>query len=201
MYAYIIGALASCSKDSIVLENNGIGYNINVPATVINGGISVGDELKIYTYLSVREDAMQLFGFLSQDDLDLFKLLLGVSGIGPKGALGILSGLTADELRFAVLSDDSASISKAPGIGKKTAQKIILELKDKLNLTDAFEKKAANVSSAGGLVSGSAQSEAVLALTALGYPDAQALKAVKEAAKSTDIEDVEKLLKAALKEL
>ena len=115
---------------------------------------------------------MQLFGFLSKDDLQMFRLLLGVNGIGPKAALGVLAGLTADELRFAVLSDDAKTISKAPGIGKKTAQKLILELKDKLKLEDAFEKKLAHEQEAAA-ISGTnildGSKEAVEALVALGY--------------------------------
>ena len=130
----------------------------------------------------------------------IFRMRLLVSGIGPKGALGVLSGLSADELRFAVLTGDAAALAKAPGIGKKTAQKIILELKDRLNLQDVVEKKldSANVSAA---PKGSAQSEAVLALVALGYGNAEALKAVRKAAEKTGADDVEALLKAALREM
>ena len=145
---------------------------------------------------------MQLYGFLTRDDLRMFRMLLGVNGIGPKAGLGILSALTADELRFAVLADDAASIAKAPGIGKKTAQKLILELKDKLNLEDAFEQKLAN--QAAGDISaadtGSQVQEAVQALTALGYPGTDALRAVKkvEGAESMTVEEI---LKAALKKM
>lgn len=146
---------------------------------------------------------MQLFGFLSKDDLQMFRLLLGVNGIGPKAALGVLAGLTADELRFAVLSDDAKTISKAPGIGKKTAQKLILELKDKLKLEDAFEKKLAHEQEAAA-ISGTnildGSKEAVEALVALGYSSTDALRAVR---KVTDVppDDVEAILKAALKNL
>ena len=131
----------------------------------------------------------------------MFRLLLGVNGIGPKAALGVLAGLTADELRFAVLSDDAKTISKAPGIGKKTAQKLILELKDKLKLEDAFEKKLAHEQEAAA-ISGTnildGSKEAVEALVALGYSSTDALRAVR---KVTDVppDDVEGLLKAALK--
>ena len=100
--------------------------------------------MKVHTYFSVREDAMKLYGFRAKDDLQMFKLLLGVNGVGPKAALGVLAGITADELRFAILSDDVKTLSKAPGIGKKTAQKLILELKDKMKLEDAFELKLAH---------------------------------------------------------
>lgn len=113
-----------------------MGYNIFMPMSRAEAGLRRGDEVKIHTHLNVKEDAMQLFGFLSRDELNTFRLLLGVNGIGPKAALGILSGLSPDELRFAVLADDAKTISRAPGVGKKTAQKLILELKDKLNLQE-----------------------------------------------------------------
>ena len=113
-----------------------MGYNIFMPMSRAEAGLRRGDEVKIHTHLNVKEDAMQLFGFLTKDDLEIFKLLIGVSGIGPKGGLNILSYLSGDELRFAVLSGDAKAISKAPGIGKKTAEKLIIELKDKLNVDD-----------------------------------------------------------------
>ncbi|MDD3339985.1 MAG: Holliday junction branch migration protein RuvA [Lachnospiraceae bacterium] len=202
MIAYIIGTVAEVGENKIILENNHMGYNIFVPSTMLGSQLRMGDEVKVYTYLNVKEDAMQLYGFLSKDDLEVFQLLLGVNGIGPKGALGILSGLTADELRFAVLADDAVTISKAPGIGKKTAQKLILELKDKLNLQDAFEQKLANQAVAGPGQSGllDARGEAVEALTALGYSGADALRAVKLVDITEDM-DVEVILKLALKAL
>ena len=144
---------------------------------------------------------MQLYGFLTRDDLQMFKLLLGVTGIGPKAALGVLAGLTADELRFAVLSDDSRTISRAPGIGKKTAQKLILELKDKLSLEDAFDKKLAHVQEEtvqANNMDGSR--EAVEALVALGYSSTESLRAVRSVT-GVEPDDVEGLLKAALKNL
>ena len=202
MYAYIKGEVAEIDDSSSVIDNNGIGYNITVPGSVTDSGMNIGDEVKIYTHFAVREDAMQLYGFISKDDLFMFRLLLSVNGIGPKAACAILSGLSADDLRFAVLSDDAASIARAPGVGKKTAQKIILELKDKVDLGDAFELKAAhNEERASKNTASSAETEAVMALTALGYPNAQALKAVKSASKKQGASSVEDLLKAALKEL
>ncbi len=201
MYAYLKGEVVRIRDDSLVLDNNGIGYRILVPSSVLESGIRKGDEVLLYTYFAVREDAMLLYGFLSEDDLEMFRLLLGVSGIGPKGALGVMSGLTADTLRFAVLSGDAATIAKAPGIGKKTAQKIILELKDKVDLEDAFEKKVSHTEERAQAGDDSPEREAVLALTALGYSNAQALKAVRKAASYTEEITVEKLLKAALREM
>ena len=145
---------------------------------------------------------MQLYGFLKKDDLQMFKLLLGVNGVGPKAAMGVLSGITADELRFAVLSDDVKTLSKAPGIGKKTAQKLILELKDKLKLEDAFELKLAHEqekAEVSGDVSDGRQ-EAVAALVALGYSSTDALRAVRKVTEVSP-DDVEGLLKAALKNM
>lgn len=136
-----------------------------------------------------------------KDDLSMFKLLIGVNGVGPKGALGILSGISADELRFAVLSDDVKTISKAPGIGKKTAQKMILELKDKLKLEDAFEIKLAHQQEeaidAADLRD--SRQEAVEALVALGYSSADALRAVRKVPEDVPADDVEAILRAALK--
>ena len=154
--------------------------------------------MKLYTYLNVKEDALQLYGFLTRDDLEVFRLLIGVSGIGPKGALGILSGLTPDELRFAVMSNDVKAISAAPGIGKKTAEKLILELKDKLRIEDVLEHAASEGRSAGATAPGGAvATEAVQALVALGYGSTEALQAVKQVEISEDME-VEEVLKAAL---
>ena len=202
MYAYIKGEVVWIGDTGIVIDNNGIGYNITVPSSVTESGMGIGDEVKIYTHFAVREDAMQLYGFISKDDLTMFRLLLNVNGIGPKAACSILSGLSADDLRFAVLSDDAASIAKAPGVGKKTAQKIILELKDKVDLVDAFEQKAAhNEERASANTDNNAETEAVMALTALGYSNTQALRAVKNASKKQGVSSVEDLLKAALKEL
>ncbi|MCR5295183.1 MAG: Holliday junction branch migration protein RuvA [Lachnospiraceae bacterium] len=201
MYAYIKGVLKAVRPDSVVLDNHGIGYHILVPAHFAEG-LAAGDEVTAYTHFSVREDAMQLFGFRTEDELELFRLLLSVSGIGPKGALGVLTGMSADELRFAILSDDASSIAKAPGIGRKTAQKIILELKDKLDLEEAFEKKVQLTEEALADGKDSPESEAVLALAALGYPRGDALKAVRKVlGAGTDPLDVEAILKAALREL
>lgn len=201
MIGYIKGTVAELSADRLILENGGIGYEIFVPASVLDAGIRQGQELKVYTYLHVREDALQLFGFQSRDELQTYRLLLGVSGIGPKAAIGILSAMSVDTLRFAVLSDDAAAIAKAPGIGKKTAQKLILELKDKFSLEEAFEKKlAANQQDAAEPVSEDAASEAVQALVALGYSGTEALQAVRKVEGAADM-DTKAVLKAALKNL
>ena len=200
MIAFVRGTAVDMTENSVIVEAGGSGYEIYMTGTDLSQ-IHMGEEVKIHTYFNVREDAMQLYGFRSKDDLQMFKLLLGVNGVGPKAAVGVLAGITADELRFAILSDDVKTLSKAPGIGKKTAQKLILELKDKMKLEDAFELKLAHeqekaVAGLGEISDG--RQEAVEALVALGYSSTDALRAVR---KVTDVapDDVEGLLKAALK--
>ena len=203
MIAYLKGEVVEIEEEKLILECGDIGYNISMPASALDGTLRPGQEVKIHTHLHVREDAMQLYGFLTRDDLKMFRMLLGVSGIGPKAALGILSGLSADELRFAVLSDDIKTISRAPGVGKKTAQKMILELKDKLDLQEAFDTKTMHVQEASQAETGDlvdAKKEAVQALTALGYSGSEALRAVKQVDMSPDM-NVEEILKQALKKM
>lgn len=199
MIAYLKGDVAGIYEGQIVLEVGGIGYNIFMPQSSIDNIRGIGAELKIYTYLSVREDAMWLYGFLTKDDLDFFKLLIQVNGIGPKGALGILSVMSVDDLKFSILSSDSKTISKAPGIGAKTAQRIIIELKDKISLEETFEHKLSTVNDSEGDLTGIRQ-EAVEALCALGYSSTDALRACRQV-DIGDNDDVEKVLKSALKYL
>ena len=201
MISYIKGELTEVFEDTVVVETNGIGYNIRVPGSVLDRLPSVGRSVWIYTYLYVKEDAMNLFGFLNRDDLSVFKLLLNVSGIGPKGALAILSTIGPDDLRFAVLSEDVKTISSAPGIGAKTAKRLIIELKDKLKLAEVFETALANkekASSENDVML--ARNEAVEALVALGYASAQAMKAVQQV-ENAEEKDSEQILKEALKKL
>lgn len=200
MISYIRGELAAMEKDKVILDVQGIGYGIFMPARAMGMLPQIGNEVKIYTYLNVREDAMQLFGFLTRDDMEVFRLLIGVSGIGPKGGLGILSRLSADDLRYAVLSGDVKAISAAPGIGKKTAEKLIIELKDKLDLEDVLHHKAEETAASSfDTAAGEIQSQAVQALVALGYGSTESLKAVKKAGK--ELTTVEEVLKEALKHL
>lgn len=203
MIAYLKGIIAEVTPTRLVLEVNSIGYEIFISSREASELPGRGEEVKIYTYFNVREDAMQLFGFQSEDDLEMYKLLLNVNGVGPKAALGILSVLTADDVRFAVLSDDAKAIAKAPGIGMKTAKKLILELKDKFTLEEAFEKKLENGASGaepGAVVESDAKTEAIQALTALGYANSDALRAVRRAEITEDM-DTETILKLALKQL
>lgn len=179
MLSYVKGELEEIIGNTIVVENNGIGINIFVPATVLESLPSIGEEIKVYTYLYVREDAINVYGFLSRDDLNIFKMLITVNGIGPKGALGILSTISCNDLRYAVLSDDVATIKAAPGIGAKTAQKLIIELKDKIKLESeetAFIKINKTKSGGDELM---LKNDAIEALVALGFAQKEAIGAVK----------------------
>ena len=202
MISYIRGELAAVQEQKAIVEAGGIGYGIYMSQQTLSMLPAVGEEVKIHTYLNVREDAMQLYGFLTGDDLQVFRLLISVSGIGPKGGLGILAQLTPDELRFAVMSKDIKAISTAPGIGKKTAEKLIVELKDKLKIEDVLDHQveAANGADEDTVNAQGLQADAVQALTALGYGSTEALQAVRkvEMDESTTVED---LLKGALKYL
>ena len=202
MISYIRGTLAEKKEDSAVVEAHGVGYQIFVPVPVLSELPPLGESVKIYTYFSVREDGMSLFGFLSRQDLAMFKQLIGVNGIGPKSALGILSALRPDVLRMAVASGDAKTISRAPGVGPKTAQRIILDLKDKIRpedvLAGGLEESLAVPEEISGV--GQAGKEAVEALTALGYSAAEAAGAVKKV-KITEEMTAEDVLKGALRHL
>lgn len=200
MYSYIKGELVEIQPESIVVEAGQIGYEIRMPANMVGRLGGIGQSVKVYTYLHVKEDLMELYGFLSRDDLQVFRLLLGVNGIGPKGALAILTTLTPDDLRIAVLGEDAKAIAKAPGIGSKTAQRVILELKDRLSLVPV----AGNVSPAAQAISQDSSSavkaEAVQALVALGYSSSEAWKSVGKIELAPEM-TVEELLKLCLKQM
>ena len=202
MISYIRGELCDIEEQKAIVDVNGVGYGIYMPQLALSLLPPMGQQVKIHTYLNIREDAMQLFGFLTKEDLNVFRLLIGVNGIGPKAGLNILSCLSPDELRFAVLSGDAKAISATPGIGKKTAEKLILELKDKLNIEDMLEHAAhggdsEDLASGTDTASNTMQAEAVQALTALGYGSAESLRAVKKS--SPECSSVEDILKEALK--
>ena len=202
MYSYIKGTLEEVSEDLIVVENNGIGYNIRISARMLDALPARGEQVKIYTYLYVKEDAFSLFGFPSRDELEMFKLLINVSGIGPKGGLAFLSVLSANDLRFAIVAEDAKTISKAPGIGSKTAKRLIIELKDKIDLEAAIETgfEEMETPAAGGNSNNRIRKEASEALVALGYSATEASK-VLSGIEITEVDDVESVLKAALKNM
>ena len=175
MYSYIKGIVEEIYLDRIVLENNGIGYEINVSSFTAQS-VQKGKSAKIFTKLIVREDDMSLCGFASQRELEMFKLLTSVSKIGPKVGLGILSSATPPQLSAYILSEDIAKLSKCPGVGKKTAERIVLELKDKVD-KDMAEFEATLFNQA---PTGLELDEAVEALLALGYSSVEAKEAVQK---------------------
>lgn len=200
MIAYIKGILTDIADETIVVETAGIGYNIKVSANLIQMLPQTGNEVKIYTYTCVREDAFLLYGFLTRDDLEIFRKCITVNGIGPKGALAILSVMDADSLRFAIIAGDARAIAKAPGIGAKTAERLILDLRDKVKLEDTSIDGTAMVQAGLTETAGTQKKEAVEALVALGYSASEALNAVNRVDNLENL-DAESILKAALKQM
>lgn len=199
MIAYVNGIVEHVTEDNAVLDVNGIGYNVKISSNTASRLPGVGERVKLYTYTCVREDAFQLYGFLSRNDLEIFKQCITVSGIGPKGALAILSSLDADSLRFAILAGDAKAISKAPGIGAKTAERLILELKGKITAMDT--QIGQEIAAQGSVIADTPQKkEAMEALVALGYGQAEAMKAVN-AIDNIKALDSGAVLKAALKKM
>ncbi len=200
MIAYVNGIIDDISEENVIVDVGGIGYNVRISAATAEKLPGVGKQVKLYTYTSVREDAIQLFGFLSRNDLDIFRKCITVSGIGPKGALAILSVLDADSLRFAIVTGDAKAISKAPGIGAKTAERLILELKGKVQVEDTQLGQEINQSGESGVGENVQKREAVEALVSLGYGRAEAVKAVN-AIEGIESMDSGTMLKAALKKM
>lgn len=199
MIGFVNGSVEAIFEDRVLVNTGAIGYNIFVPTSVINS-IHNNEEVKLYTYLSVREDAMNLFGFLSSDELDMYKKLIGVSGIGPKAGLSILSVMSSIDLKYAIISGDHKQIAKAPGIGAKTAMKVILELKDKIDF-DSLTESEENLTSSHSINSSNNENtkEAVMALVSLGYSQTDSQKAVLNVAKEDMT--VEAIIKEALRKL
>lgn len=199
MISYIKGTLERRGENDIIVEAGGIGYRIFVSPATLAKLPQTGEAVQIFTYFSVKEDGMSLYGFAAREEQEMFEKLLLVNGVGPKGALGFLSVLNPSEIVMAILSDDVKTLSKAPGVGRKTAQRVILDLKDKFKTEDAvssFEGAAGIAESVGG---GDAKFEAIDAMTALGYSRSEAAQAVNAvAAEGMTTEDI---LKAALKRM
>ena len=201
MIGYVKGILEEIEEDCVIVDVNGLGIRILTGGALASQMLVLGSEVKIYTYTYVKEDAFQLYGFISKDELSLFKKLITVSGIGPKGAASILSAFSAEDLRYAIYAGDIKTISKAPGIGKKTAERLVLELKDKVELdyqADTLLGQLADETV--GSTEPNNRKDAIDALTALGYSSMDAAKAVKQADPNADM-DAEDILKAALKYL
>lgn len=201
MVGYIKGNVEDITNDYVIVETNGIGYQIFTSALTTQQCSKLHNEVKLFTYLHVREDGISLFGFLTKKELETFKLLISISGIGPKAALSILSVLTVEELSFAVMSGDAKMITKANGIGVKGANRIIVELKDKLSFSDYFEQTEStnNNQESNSTVSNTVQ-DTVLALVSLGYSEIEALQAVRKV-EGADEMSSEDLLRFALKKL
>lgn len=200
MFAYLKGILADISEDNCVIDVHDIGYNVKISTQTMSALPGIGEVVKIYTYTNVKEDTFQLFGFLRKDELDLFKVLITVNGIGPKGALSLLSAMDVDLLRMAIVSQDVKLLSKAPGIGKRTAERLILELKDKLSITTTMIDREIQQYQSTPVTDSANKKEAVDALVALGYGHAESMKAVNQI-EGADTMDVGALLKAALQKI
>ncbi|MCM1185344.1 MAG: Holliday junction branch migration protein RuvA [Lachnoclostridium sp.] len=201
MIAFVKGIIDDITMDNVVIDVGGIGYNVKISADTAARLPGIGEQAKLYTYTCVREDAFLLYGFLSRNDLEIFKKCITVNGIGPKGALSVLSVMDADALRFAILSGDVKAISKAPGIGARTAERLILELKDKIKIDDdMISREITMTAGANALADTPQKQEAVAALVSLGYGQAESLKAVN-AIEGVEDMDSGAVLKAALKKM
>lgn len=193
MISFVSGTVEYIDEEKIVIDHDGIGLSIFMP----NDDISVitkGDSIKVFTYFSVKEDSIKLYGFLNQENLVLFKLLLGVNKVGPKGAVSIISTCPSEKLKLAIISSDAKSIAKAPGIGAKTAERIVLDLKDKIDIEGVSDfEDATNVDEV-------TSNDAIEALVALGYSRSESIRAVKSININEDMSD-EDILKLALTKL
>ena len=199
MIAYISGALVSAGENYIVIDNHGMGYRIFVSGKFLEHIPAYGTQIKIYTHMYIREDELTLYGFHSEEELSVFRILIGISGVGPKVAMAILTALTIQELQLAVISEDVKTISKANGVGAKGASRIILELKDKLKMEDMMDA-AYEQSIVQDTQDINAARDAILALVNLGYSSSEAALAVKKIGDTSQM-DIEAILKAALKKL
>ena len=199
MIAYISGALVSAGENYIVIDNHGMGYRIFLSGKFLEHIPAYGTQIKIYTHMYIREDELTLYGFHSEEELSVFRILIGISGVGPKVAMAILTALTIQELQLAVISEDAKTISKANGVGAKGASRIILELKDKLKMEDMMDA-AYEQSIVQDTQDLNAARDAILALVNLGYSNSEAALAVKKIGDTSQM-DIESILKAALKKL
>ena len=198
MYAFIEGEVCEKLNGSLVLLASGVGWQLNCSNNTLQAAPPVGEKMRCYTYLSVREDAMELFGFATRAEKEMFLQLTSVSGIGPKTALGVLGAMPLRDLNLAILLGDVNALSRAPGIGKKTAQRIALELKDKISQADVSAAAAPSqgaVSAAA--LSSDAVTEAIEALIALGYSSTEARNAISQIKDQTD--KPEELIRLALR--
>jgi Holliday junction DNA helicase RuvA len=199
MFAYIKGRLDYKHNEYIVVEANGVGYKIYTALSTIEKIGNVGDEVKVHTHLYVREDIMNLYGFATNEELKMFELLISVSGVGPKAALSVISSVSSSKFGLAVITDDVKTLTKAQGVGNKVAQRIILELKDKIKKEQISSINVETDNKAAGGRENSRASEAISALMVLGYTPLEASKAVN--AVYSEEMDLESIIKSALKGL
>ena len=195
MYAYLKGTVADKGLNELVLDVQGVGYLLSVSMTTLQDAPPAGESMKVYTYLSVREDAMELYGFATREEKSMFLRLTSVSGVGPKTALGLLSAMPLKDLSLAIVLGDVTALSRAPGIGKKTAQRIALELKDKVSQEDVDQAAPAGMVAA--TPEADAAQEAMLALQALGYTQMEARSAIGKVRGQADHAD--ELIRLALR--
>lgn len=199
MIGFVRGTIYDLTYDNVTVDVSGVGYNVMITAKDAGEMPPVGSEVRLHTYLSVREDAMKLYGFLSKEELVFFKMLIGVNGVGPKVAQGILAVMEPNELRMAILAGDSKTLAKCPGIGAKSAQRIIIDLKDKMDIEEAI-----SISSDGGkstdtsVIKDKEIKEATEALIALGFSATETMAALRKVEGAKEM-DSEALIKAALK--
>ena len=200
MIAFLKGFIEEISEDTLQLDVQNVGYNIRITTSCAASLSGEKGIVKIYTYMSVKEDGVGLFGFLTKNELEIFKKCISVNGIGPKAAISILSTMDADTLRFAILSGDAKAISKAPGVGSKMAERLILELKDKLPADDSYFDMEANAYASQTSLEGAQTQEAVAALVSLGYNQTEARKAIQSVVGAENMDSGE-ILRLALKQL
>jgi Holliday junction DNA helicase RuvA len=196
LIAYVKGTLEQVLDNAVVIDCHGLGYLVQVSPATISRLPARGSELKLFTYMQVKEDGQALYGFITQEEVRLFTLLISVSGIGPKAAASILASFSPSQLIMAIVADDAVLLSKAPGVGKKTAQRITLELRDKIKNTHTLENPGTSFT---GFTASNEKQDAMDALSALGYSRAESLKAVMEVA--VDDMKTEQIIKLALKKL
>ena len=197
MIASLHGTLVRKSPTEIVIDVQGVGYGVSIPLSTFEVLGDLNTQVSLFTYLHVREDALQLFGFVSEEERNLFKLLISVTGIGPKMGQSILSGISGAELRNAIIQGNSAMLTSVPGVGRKLAERLVLELRDKIGKVSPGSSLLAASTEAQTQI----RSEALLALTSLGYNRAAAERAIRQAIKdNSSVEaSIELLIKAALR--
>ena len=199
MISYIKGELVYIGENNIVIDNNGIGYNVFVSAGTVYKLPHINNQVKIFTYMDVKEESLQLYGFLNMEELNMFNLLITVSGIGPKGALAILNSLSPKDIVLAISYQDKNALSVGKGIGKKTAERIILELKDKVSGIGTGGSEAVSISTGTVTENRDEKNDAIAGLVTLGFTRSEAAKAV-ERVYTADM-DSAKIISAALKVL